>query len=279
MSYAAQGLESARQAHITHDYAERVIAPGASAPARSSHPSDREHTKACPGGGVCADCTVRHVTFCSVMSLRDLPRLATVVHQSHFAPKQILFQEGDPAHETFNLLDGTVKLYKSLPDGRTQITGFLSAGDFMGLASGGHYAYSAEAVTDVKVCRFQRRDLMTLFHDFPNLVERLLTIASDELAGAQEQMLLLGRKTAEEKVMTFLLTLAERAKRRGRDGHTLNLPMSRNDIADYLGLTVETVSRTMTKLRTRGVIRLPRPQDVILSADVDLHALAEGANA
>ena len=276
MSYATQILESARQARITHDYAERAIAPGLSA--KPPAPADRGHTKACPGSGVCTDCTVRHVTFCSVMPPRDLPRLAAVVHQARFAPRQTLFQEGDPAHEIFNLLDGTVKLYKSLPDGRTQITGFLSAGDFMGLASGGHYAYSAEAVTDVKVCRFQRRDLMTLFHDFPNMVERLLTIASDELAIAQEQMLLLGRKTAEEKVMTFLLTLAERAKRRGQDGRALSLPMSRNDIADYLGLTVETVSRTMTKLRKRGVIRLPRPQDVILSADVDLHALAEGAN-
>lgn len=224
----------------------------------------------------CAACPIRQITFCSVLEPRHLPRLEAVVHHGHFTPQHILFQEGDPANEVFNLLEGTVKLYKSLPDGRIQITGFLFAGDFMGLASDGHYAYSAEALTDVKVCRFQRRDLLTLFRDFPRLVERLLTIASDELAVAQEQMLLLGRKTAQEKVTTFLLAMAERARRRGLDGRTVTLPMSRNDIADYLGLTVETVSRTMTKLRKRGVIRLPRPQDVILSDAVDLQALAQG---
>lgn len=237
-------------------------------------PSGPSHKRPC---GDCAGCTVRQVAFCAVLSSPELPRLSALAHQVRFAPHQTLFQEGDPAQEVFNLLEGTVKLYKSLPDGRTQITGFLSAGDFMGLSNDGHYAYSAETVTDVKVCRFQRRDLFALFRDFPKMVERLLTMAGDELVIAQEQMLLLGRKTAQEKVMSFLLTLAARAKRRGRDGRALNLPMSRADIADYLGLTVETVSRTMTKLRQRGVIRLPRPQDVILSADADLDALAEGA--
>lgn len=225
----------------------------------------------------CETCPLRPITFCSELPVEQLSRLSAIVHQSEFAPHQMLFQEGDEADEVFNLLAGTVKLYKSLPDGRTQIIGFLFAGDFMGLTSHGIYAYSAEALTEVKVCRFRRRDLAALFHDFPNLADRLLTIASDELALAQEQMLLLGRKTAQEKLVSFLLAMSRRAKRRGQSGQSLSLPMSRGDIADYLGLTIETVSRTITKLREQGIIRLPRPQDVILSDNRDLQELAGAA--
>ena len=272
----SEGIRVLERGQAAHDQADVVYARS-----RVSKPVSLRHAsvRACPSGSDCANCTVRQAAFCAAFSAKDLPRLAAVVHTGRFAPHQTLFQEGDPASEVFNLLEGTVKLYKSLPDGRTQITGFLSAGDFMGLASDGHYAYSAEAVTKVKVCRFQRRDLLALLRDFPTMVERLLTMTSDELAIAQEQMLLLGRKTAQEKVMSFLLALSRRAQRRGRDGRTLSLPMSRADIADYLGLTIETVSRTMTKLRQRGVIRLPRPQDVVLSANADLDALATGASA
>lgn len=229
-------------------------------------------------GTSCDICEMRHITFCSALEPPDIARLAAIVHHGHFTPHQVLFQEGDPAQEVFNVLEGTVKLSKSLRDGRTQITGFLFAGDFLGLSTKGDYSYSAEAVTAVKVCRFQKRELTKLFQDFPALVDRLLKIANDELAVAQEQMLLLGRKTAQEKIMTFLLAMSERAKRRGEPGDSVSLTMSRADIADYLGLTIETVSRTMTKLREQGAIRLPRPQDVILAKDRDLAALAEGAD-
>ncbi len=277
MSEGIQVLERDHSAQSGSDMVHARVSRPATSALRS--PPVCSPARSCPGAGDCTACMVRPVAFCAALSPADLPRLAALVRKVGFAPHQTLFQEGDPASAVFNLLEGTVKLYKSLPDGRTQITGFLSAGDFMGLSSDGHYAYSAEAVTDVKVCRFQRRDLLALFRDFPHMVERLLTMTSDELAIAQEQMLLLGRKTAQEKVMSFLLALSRRAKRRGRDGRRLTLPMSRADIADYLGLTIETVSRTMTKLRQRGVIRLPRPQDVILSPNVDLDALATGASA
>jgi CRP/FNR family transcriptional regulator len=219
---------------------------------------------------------MRHITFCSVLEPQDISRLAAIVRQTQIAPRQMLFQEGDPAHEVFNVLEGAIKISKSLPDGRTQITGFLFPGDFLGLSAKGNYSYSAEAITEVKLCRFQRRDLTRLFRDFPTLVDRLLTIANDELAVAQEQMLLLGRKTAQEKIVTFLLAMADRAKRRGQADRRLHLPMSRAEIADYLGLTVETVSRTMTKLRGQGAIRLPKPQDVVLAENFDWQALAEG---
>ena len=90
-------------------------------------------------GTSCAVCEMRHVTFCAVMDESEIVKLSKLAHHSFSAPHQLLFQEGDPAREVFNLLEGTVKLYKSLPDGRTQITGFLFPGDFLGLSSGSEY--------------------------------------------------------------------------------------------------------------------------------------------
>ncbi|MFN4282179.1 MAG: cyclic nucleotide-binding domain-containing protein [Alphaproteobacteria bacterium] len=211
------------------------------------------------------------------MNEEELLKLSKLAHHSFSEPHQLLFQEGDPAREVFNVLEGTVKLYKSLPDGRMQITGFLFPGDFLGLSSGSEYAYSAEAVDHVKVCRFQRRELTAAFGALQKLTERLLRISNDELTAAQEQMLLLGRMTAREKLLSFLLTMSERAKKRGKPGNPITLTMSRAEIADYLGLTVETVSRTLTKLREEGVLKLPRPQEVVLLDTGKFADLAIGA--
>ena len=116
----------------------------------------------------------------------------------------------------------------------------------------------------MKVCRFQRRELTAAFGDMLKLTERLLRISTDEWSAAQDQMLLLGRKTAREKILSFLLTMSERAKKRGKPGNPVMLTMSRAEIADYLSLTIETVSRTLTKLREEGMLKLPRPQEVVL---------------
>jgi CRP/FNR family transcriptional regulator len=228
-------------------------------------------------GKSCAVCEMRHVTFCAVMDESEILKLSGIAHHSHSAPHQLIFQEGDPARDVFNVLEGTVKLYKSLPDGRTQIVGFLFPGDFLGLSSTNEYAYSAEAIDKVKVCRFERRQLTNMFGNLPKLVDRLLRMSTDDLSAAQEQMLLLGRKTAREKVLSFLVAMSERAKKRGQSGNPVVLTMSRAEIADYLGLTVETVSRTLTKLREEGVLKLPRPQEVVLLDTERFLDLAIGA--
>jgi CRP/FNR family transcriptional regulator len=124
----------------------------------------------------------------------------------------------------------------------------------LGIANNDEYAYSAEAVTHTSVCRFRRGKLEAVLMQFPKLEHRLLSIASHELAAAQEQMMLLGRKTARERVASFLVMMSDRATRIGLPASPIALPMGRSDIGDYLGLSLETVSRTISRLRREGII-------------------------
>lgn len=230
-------------------------------------------------GGVrspCSACSVRELAFCAPLEDEELAELSAIVSTVELEPGDPLFDEDQPARHIFNVTAGAMKVYKLLPDGRRQITGFLFAGDFLGLASGEVYAYSAEAVTHASLCRFSRQALEELLARFPKLEKRLLGMASHELAAAQEQMLLLGRKTAKEKIVSFLLTLSERAIRRGQPGDPVAVPMSRNDIGDYLGLTTETVSRTFTELKRAGLVTLLSGGKVQLSDPAALAELAEG---
>lgn len=224
----------------------------------------------------CAACAARVLSVCDAIDDCDLDRLAAITTTHEVEPHRIFVAEGDVADHLFNVTDGTVKVYKLLADGRQQITGFLFAGDFLGLSSLERYGYSAEAVTRVRYCRFPRRQLEQLLTDFPAMERRLLGIASNELAAAQDQMLLLGRKTARERVASILLMLSRRAARVGTRGDPVILPMTRSDIADYLGLTVETVSRTFTQLRKERIIELRGANVVRLSNREALEGLTEG---
>lgn len=224
----------------------------------------------------CGACPVRILTVCAALEPEELRRLADIAQNVRIEANQTLFGEGDAADTLYNVTSGTVKLYKLLPDGRRQITGFLVAGDFLGLAVNDHYAYSAETVTTCSLCRFPRRKVEALLDEFPKMQRRLFSMASNELAAAQDQMLLLGRKTAKEKICSFLLMLSQRASRRGHKENPVYVPMSRADIADYLGLTTETVSRTFTQLKTAGVIALLEGNKVQI-ADMDgIYDMAEG---
>lgn len=205
----------------------------------------------------CEQCGVRHRAMCAAVDFQHLGALEQIVSHRRYAPGQPIFEEGDEADYVYNLSDGEVRLYKLLPDGRRQITGFLQPGDFLGLIKRDTYAYGAEAIDAVELCCMRIGDLQRLLNELPVLRDRLLEMSRDELAAAQEQMLLLGRKTAREKVLTFLLMRAQREVEANARSAQIHLPMSRSDIADYLGLTIETVSRTFTALKDEGVILLP----------------------
>jgi len=218
--------------------------------------------------GPCAACAARQLAFCSVVEEKDLSRLLEILTEVHSEEEHAIFFEGDDARDVFNVTEGVVRVSKMLPDGRRQVTGFLFPGDFLGLSHDEAYAYTAEAITPARLCRFRRDKLLALFEELPQLERRLLGMAADELAVAQDQILLLGRKTARERVVSFLKHVSKQARKRGETGNPIYLPMSRMDIADYLGLTIETVSRTITKLTKDGVIELPTSSKVLLK-DID----------
>ncbi|WP_445680995.1 Crp/Fnr family transcriptional regulator [Radicibacter daui] len=227
--------------------------------------------------GVCPDCPVRARAICSALAPAELEQFASIMQTVTLAEGEALFNEGETGDYLYNLTSGAVKIYKLLPDGRRQMTGFLFPGDFIGFAVSDTYVYSAETLSEVTVCRFPRTKLERMLESYPHLHRRLFTLASRELATAQDQMLLLGRKSAKEKVASFLLSLRERAIQRGEDGNPLYVPMSRSDIADYLGLTTETVSRTVTQLKTSGAIRLLEGHRFQIKDVGELQLLAEGA--
>jgi CRP/FNR family transcriptional regulator, anaerobic regulatory protein len=210
------------------------------------------------GENNCDDCKVRLFSVCGALEPSELQELDRISQVRNFAAKTMLFDQGALAGSVFNVTEGIVRLYKSLPDGRRQIVGFALPGDFLGLALRDRYSVAAEAVTQVRVCRFARSTFLDYIDVRPHLLRRLHEFAGHELSLAQDQMLLLGRRTAEEKIATFLLNLQTRYARIGVFSVTVPLPMTRQDIADYLGLTIETVSRTLTRLaREKALVIVP----------------------
>jgi CRP/FNR family transcriptional regulator len=226
----------------------------------------------------CGHCDARAHSVCNVIPDADLRRLVESSSTGTAAPGTSFITEGEPASAFFNITGGTAKLYKLLPDGRRQITGFVGVGHFLGLAVSDTYAFSAEAIDPVRYCRFSRPKLRALLDDFPAMEKRLLQLASNELVAAQEQMLLLGRKTARERVASFLLAQARLGVMCQMPRVKFALPMTRGDIADYVGMTIETVSRTLTKLRSDGMIDIPNASDIVIMNRPAMERIAEGMN-
>lgn len=186
---------------------------------------------------------------------------------------QTLFFEGDAARYCFKVVSGAVRCCKLLADGRRHVTQFLLPGDFVGLESDDTYHCSVEAVNDATVLRYPRHAVDQLVQQRPRLGKRLLGLLCEEIFAAQAQMLLLGRKSAVERLASFLLAMSERNGEHDR----VELPMTRGDIADHLGLTIETVSRTFSQLKGRGVIQLGASSEVVIKRRDELEDLAEAA--
>lgn len=207
----------------------------------------------------------------------DLDTLLGIGITVEVAAGQTIVFEGDPLRHCFRILGGAVRLYKSIADGRRQVIDFLATGDCFGLLGGDRFACTAEAMVATTLVRHARSPLERAAARDPAASSRLYRMACEELDRTQRQMLLLGRKSADEKIASFLVLLAERTGLRPHDGLALRLPMSRQDMADYLGLTIETVSRTFSRLKRRGLIALPTPQQVVIKDCRQLQALADGA--
>lgn len=209
-----------------------------------------------PNGRFCRDCAVRDFSVCSSLDPAELKEFEHLGRRVHFAAGETVFPEEDITTSFYNLLEGVMRLYKLLPDGRRQIVGFALPGDFLGMNISGRHNFSADAIGAVAVCQFAKAPFGHFIEDRPHLLRRINELAIRELSQARDHMVLLGRRSADEKVATFLLGWRERLFALKGSSDTVPLPMSRQDIADYLGLTIETVSRTFTKLERNGVIEI-----------------------
>lgn len=185
--------------------------------------------------------------------LHDLFRKQPV---EYVGPGKSLFLEGDDATSVFEALDGAIRVFKSISDGRRVITGFLYSGDIFGVSLARQYLYSAEAICGTTIRRLPRRQLQTAVDADGRLKPAVFSLVSDELAAAQNQMVLLSCKNAEERLCSFLLAYLKRNAPPEEGIYSIDLPMCRQDIADYLGMTIETVSRTVTKLINKGVLHI-----------------------
>jgi CRP-like cAMP-binding protein len=176
-----------------------------------------------------------------------------------FARNAEIYGEGEPADYLYKVVNGTVRTYKVLSDGRRQVGAFYMTGDVFGLETGDEHMFSAEAITNAKVLVIKRSALMALAQRDGEVARQLWALTGRELSRVQDHILLL-IKTAQERVAGFLLEMAERVS----NGNSVELPMSRQDIADYLGLTIETVSRTLTTLENAATIELPSSRRIVL---------------
>ncbi len=223
----------------------------------------------------CAACAARSMNMCGSLDDRDLAMVNAISTDKTLEHDQTIIWEGEAADDFFIVTEGVAKVFKLLPDGRRQITGFLYPADIVGLAANDRYAYTAQALTRMRVCRFPRTKILDLFTEIPALGQKICCVASNELASAQDQMVLLGRKNAAERLASFLLLLLRRKRLRGDEGNaTIHTPMTRAEIADHLGLTTETVSRTVTQFRKLKHIELDGPHRISIRNEAALAVLA-----
>jgi CRP/FNR family transcriptional regulator, anaerobic regulatory protein len=206
---------------------------------------------------VCRSCEARHRGICGSLEPDQLLQLSKHTTRRTLEPGSTLFSDASEIKNFSNILSGVVKLTKTLADGRQQIVGLQFAPDFIGRPFKFESAIDAEAATDLTVCSFPKNVLDRLIADSPALEHQILKQTLTELDEARQWMVTLGRKTAAEKVASFLWLIATHINPEALDTDkplTFDLPLTRANIADFLGLTIETVSRQMTKLRKENVI-------------------------
>jgi CRP/FNR family transcriptional regulator, anaerobic regulatory protein len=208
---------------------------------------------------LCRACEARHRGICGVLNPRQLIELSRHTTKSVVEADQEIAAAGQPVKRHANILKGVVKLSKLMADGRQQIVGLQFAPDFIGRPFAQQSGVTAEAATEVRVCSFPASALDALVRQSPELEHKLHQQALNELDEARDWMLTLGRKTAGEKVASFLYLIARNVDPEvGQESAAIRfeIPLKRADIADFLGLTIETVSRQITKLRHSGAINL-----------------------
>jgi CRP/FNR family transcriptional regulator len=224
--------------------------------------------------GRCEACHVRALSLCDSLPARELAELEAISVDVSYANGATLFDQGEIEASVYIITDGVARIMNDLPDGRRSILGFAMPGDFLGLSFDDRHACSVKALGRVSACKISRKAFTDLVDRKPALLRRLHAETTHELTLAHEQMLILGRYTARERTAAFLLGMRKRWKRvTGKSSH-IPLPMTRQDIGDFIGTTVETVSRMLTAMaREKLIVIVPEGVRVL---DIDrLSALVE----
>ena len=228
----------------------------------------------------CETCVVRNRAICAGLDNQEITALNAIGRRRNVSAGEPLIWEDDDSLLVANVIEGVLKLTTSTEDGREQIVGVAYPSDFIGRPFGQTSKASVVALTDARVCVFSRNDFDRFARSHPGLEHKLLERTLAELDRTRSWIMLLGRKTAPEKIATFLLEMSERLAETGCTPITrgpatrFTLPFSRQQVADVLGLTIETVSRQFTKLKNEGVIDLPARRDVEIVNRGALVALA-----
>ncbi len=208
----------------------------------------------------CGDCPIRHRAVCARCEANELAQLDKIKYYRRFDAGKTVVWSGDRMEFVGSVVSGIATLTQTLEDGRTQMVGLLLPSDFVGRPGRDAAAYDVVAATDLVMCCFRKKPFEKLMSETPHIAQRLLEMTLDELDAAREWMVVLGRKTAREKIASLLSILARRDASLTPDGPVgpliFDLPLTREAMADYLGLTLETVSRQISALKKDGVIRL-----------------------
>lgn len=216
----------------------------------------------------CGDCPIRHRAVCSRCEADELNRLDEIKFYRSFEAGQTIVWAGDPMEFVASVVSGVATLTQTMEDGRRQMVGLLLPSDFVGRPGRKSAAYDVVAVTDMVMCCFRTRPFEQLMRDTPHIGERLLEMTLDELDAAREWMLVLGRKNAREKIASMIAIIARRdasLKLRKSEGRvSVDLPLTREAMSDYLGLTLETVSRQISALKKDGIIVLEGTRHIII---------------
>ncbi|WP_416907431.1 MAG: Crp/Fnr family transcriptional regulator [Polymorphobacter sp.] len=214
--------------------------------------------------GLCSGCEVRDIALCSTLSEPDRAALKAISHHRHFEKGAVVMWAGDEAVSCGTLVSGLLELSASARDGRKQIFGLLYPSDFVGQPDAGLMPFSVTALTDCRLCLYPRAAFESVLDNHIAMERMLLRRTMAALDSARSRMLLLSRGTAAEKLAGFLLEMADRIGEPQASHIVIDLPLSRGQIADLLGLTIETVSRQMTHFRAAGHIELPGGRALII---------------
>ncbi|MGF1649364.1 MAG: Crp/Fnr family transcriptional regulator [Hyphomicrobiaceae bacterium] len=242
------------------------------------------------GPNTCERCAVRNRALCGALTSEELRRINSIAYRRRFQAGDVILGDSEAPEFFANIIAGVVKLSKMIPDGRQQIVGLQFPSDFIGRPFAARNPFFAEAASDVELCCYPKRRFEDMVRELPELEHRMFQHTLDELDAARQWMVLLGRKSAEERIASFLMLIASRTSRLSCTPTSLTtieieLPLTRAEIADYLGLTIETVSRQFSKLKSRKLIQIghgrlvviPSVDDMLAASGGDLDLIFEGA--